>query len=47
MFLTVIRKKSCYQKHFGMILNSKLDFDEHIKGVFDKTSKSISLIHKL
>ena len=24
-----------------MLLDSKLDFDEHIKGVFDKTSKSI------
>ena len=27
-----------------MFLDSKLDFDEHIKGVFDKTSKSIGLI---
>ena len=40
-------KKSSYQKHLGMFLDSKLDFDEHIKGVFDKTSKSIGLIHKL
>ena len=30
-----------------MFLDSKLDFDEHIKGVFDKTSKSIGLIRKL
>ena len=30
-----------------MLLDSKLDFDEHIKGVFDKTSKSIGLIRKL
>ena len=30
-----------------MFLDSKLDCDEHIKGVFDKTSKSIGLIHKL
>ena len=30
-----------------MFLGSKLDFDEHIKGVFDKTSKSIGLISKL
>ena len=30
-----------------MLLDSKLDFDEHIKGVFDKTSKSIGLIHKI
>ena len=30
-----------------MFPNSKLDFDEHIKGVFDKASKSIGLICKL
>ena len=30
-----------------MLLDSKLDFDEHIKGVFDKTSKSIGLIRKI
>ena len=29
-----------------MFLDSKLDFDEHIKEVFDKTSKSIGLIQK-
>ena len=40
-------KKSSYQKHLGMFLDSKLDFDEHIKGVFDNTSKSIGLIRKL
>ena len=30
-----------------MFLDTKLNFDEHIKGIFDKTSKSIVLIHKL
>ena len=40
-------KKSSYQKHLGMFLDSKLDFDECIKGVFDRTSKSIGLIRKL
>ena len=30
-----------------MFRDSKLDFDEHIKGVFEKTSKSIGLIRKL
>ena len=30
-----------------MLLGSKLDFDEYIKGVFDKTSKSVGLIRKL
>ena len=38
-------KKSSYQKHLGMFLASKLDFDEHIKVVFD--SKSIGLIRKV
>ena len=40
-------KKSSYQKYLGMFLDSKHDFDEHIEGVFEKTSKSIGLIHKL
>ena len=31
----------------GMFLESKLNFDEHIKGVFNKSSKSIGLICKL
>ena len=39
-------KKCSSQKHLGMFLD-KLDFDEYIKGVFDKTSKSIGLIRKL
>ena len=30
-----------------MFLDRKLDFDEHIKGVFDKASESIGLIRKL
>ena len=40
-------KKSSYQKHLGIFLDSKLDFDEHIKGVVHKTSKFIGLIRKL
>ena len=40
-------KKSSYQKHLGMFLDSKLDFDEHMKGVFEKASKSIGFIRKL
>ena len=40
-------KKSSYQKHLGIFLDSKLDFDEYIKGEFEKTSKSIGLIRKL
>ena len=30
-----------------MFLDSKLDSDEHIKGVFDKARESIGLIRKL
>ena len=30
-----------------MFLDRQLDFDEHIEGVFEKTSKSIGLILKL
>ena len=40
-------KKSSYQTHLGMFLDNKLDIDEHMKGVFDKTSESIGLIRKL
>ena len=40
-------KKSSYQKHLGMFLDIPLDFDEHIKGVFEKTGKSIGLVCKL
>ena len=40
-------KKCSYQKHLGMFIDGKLDFDEHIKGIFCKTSKSIGFIRKL
>ena len=40
-------KKRFYQKHLGMFLDSKLDFDEYVRGVFDKTSKSVGPIRKL
>ena len=30
-----------------MFLDSKLDFDEYVRGVFDKTSKSVGPIRKL
>ena len=32
--------ESSYQKHLGIFLNSKFEFDEHIEGIPDKTSKS-------
>ena len=35
------------QKHFGIILDNHLNFDEQIKMVFRKISKTIGLIRKL
>ena len=34
------------QKSLGLILDGKLSFNEHLKGVLDKISKTISLIRK-
>ena len=34
------------QKHLGLILDNKLNFNEHLKSVLDKISKTIGLIHK-
>ena len=34
------------QKHLGLILDNKLNFNEHLKGVLDKISKTIDLIHE-
>ena len=34
------------QKHLGLIVDNKLNFNEHLKGVFDKISKIIGLIPK-
>ena len=34
------------QKYLGSILEKKLNFNEHLRSVFDKISKTISLIHK-
>ena len=35
------------QKHLGMILDSKLNFNEHFKSVVSKVSRSIALLRKL
>ena len=34
------------QKHLGLTLDNKLNFNEHLKCVLDKISKTISLIRK-
>ena len=35
------------QKHLGMILDTKLNFQEHIKNILTKGNKSIGLLRKL
>ena len=34
------------QKHLGLILDNKLNFNEHLNGLLDKVSKTIGLIGK-
>ena len=34
------------QKHLGLVLDNKLNFNEHLKGVLDKISKSMGVIRK-
>ena len=35
------------QKHLGVILDEKLNFNQHLKVAIDKTTKGISMLHKL
>ena len=35
------------QKHLGMFLDKKLNFSEHLKNIFPKTSEIIGLLRKL
>ena len=39
--------KTTLQKHLEMFLDSKLDFREHLKTIFQKTNKTIGLLPKL
>ena len=39
--------QSFTQKHLGMILDTKLDFQEHLKSIFSKVNKIIDLLRKL
>ena len=34
------------QNHLGMFLDSKLNFSEHLKTIFQKTNKTIALLRK-
>ena len=40
-------KSSSTQKHLGMILDTKLDFNLHLKNVQNKVNKTIGLLRKL
>ena len=39
--------KTTLQKHLGMFLDNKLNFSGHLKTIFQKTNKTIGLLHKL
>ena len=39
--------KTTLQKHLGMFLDSKLNFSEHLKTIFQKTNETIRLLPKL
>ena len=39
--------QSLTQKHLGMFLDTKLDFQEHLKSIFSKVNKAIGLLLKL
>ena len=39
--------QSTTQKHLGMLLNVKLDFQGHLKNIYGKVSKTIGLLCKL
>ena len=39
--------QSLTQKHLGMFLDTKLDFQEHLKSIFSKLNKTIGLLWKL
>ena len=35
------------QKHLGMVLDTKLNFQEHLKNILNKINKTIGLLRKL
>ena len=39
--------QSVTQKHLGMLLNTKLDFQGHLKSILNKVNKTIGLLRKL
>ena len=47
IFNNNIVTQSLTQKHLGMFLDTKLDFQEHLKSIFSKVNKAIGLLRKL
>ena len=47
MFNNSIVNVTTIHKHLGMIFDSKLSFDEHLKSVLKKISKTVGLLRKL
>ena len=41
-----VNRVSC-QKHLGLLLDQKLDFNEHLKAVISKVSRGVGLLRKL
>ena len=39
--------RSVTQKHFGMLLDTKLDLQGHLKSILNKVNKTTRLLHKL
>ena len=40
-------KKTAFQKHLGLILDSLLNFEKHLKTTFSKVNNTIGLIREL
>ena len=47
IFNNNIVTQSLTQKHLGMFLDTKLDFQEHLKSIFSKVNKTIGFLRKL
>ena len=46
-FNTIPAAQTSNQKHLGLYLDGKLNFNHHIKGVISKVNKRIGIIRKL
>ena len=46
-FNNIAVAQSTTQKHLGMLLDVKLDFQEHLKNIYSKVNKTIGLLPEL